>query len=834
MTLAQDYLNRQISLYRNSTDTEGVDRTVRSVLEDIWDGKLAELVADVRRLHNAIPALPDGLLPDDRRGIAAWKKSDPDAHGVWVKALKLYNAAKGLLPAFITAGTFRPGHRHGEKPPPKHLERFPDCASGLLEHSGLIIVDLDHLMAHDADLELLLLQFAAHPAVIGAFVSPSDDGIKVLMAVDPVPWDDESHVRAWAGGRDALAGIYTDIDESGKNISRICFQSYDPTCYIAPDDKPITPCRMTEPEAAAEPEQAHRAKPKGRPHRKPTLDEVEAALTYLAAEGTGADDNALVGVGTCLKSLGHDFAEFDQWAAAAGCSCTDRKARWASFKDSDKDYSAILNMAANQGWNGMGKGKRQRTSRAAALPPSGRSKAGEEGGTWFRIGEHIGQHLQPTWRYLDRAEGPTWARFQDGCWQEVTTQDRALIGFISERRYRFAGELEAGWRDGADQLGKDRLWNAQKHAGSDLWDGLRKACRGQVPEPLPYHVAAENGCVDLVTGDLHPHRPECGQRGLTAGRYLPEGWERLSALLAAHLAHVFTTETQRAYLELIGLSMTGEAATYRGLVLIKGKERSGKGGAVRLQRKALGQRSAAINADWLSRRAADIDAESANLVHRRPDSISITEVGADSLNRHRKKILSAFGGEDELSARRPHGATITGILTGLWWSSCVEIPQFDVGDGISERLAVLATIGKLSPRVKRPERQTFTQDLLDAVVTGAILTIRTSGFFDGTPGGYVAPGGPRDTVTAEGLAEMDPLAAWLERLPDSWDRALVEEARAQAQDDLEEEITATRFGNHINSSERWSKERKKVDGVKAFRLILAGGDRVPGAPQVFF
>lgn len=36
------------------------------------------------------------------------------------------------------------------------------------------------------------------------------------------------------------------------------------------------------------------------------------------------------------------------------------------------------------------------------------------GGVFFRIGEHIGQSLRPMWRYLDRAEGPTWARFQDG------------------------------------------------------------------------------------------------------------------------------------------------------------------------------------------------------------------------------------------------------------------------------------------------------------------------------------------------------------------------------------------------------------------------------------
>jgi hypothetical protein len=340
--------------------------------------------------------------------------------------------------------------------------------------------------------------------------------------------------------------------------------------------------------------------------------------------------------------------------------------------------------------------------RGGAAKASKPSPPGEGGGTWFRIGAYIGKSLRATWRYVDRPEGPTWARFQNGCWQEVTTQDRGLIGFISARRFCIASELEGmGWRKGRKQMGHDKVWNGQKHLGSDLWDGLRESCLGQVPEPLLYHVGVANGCIDLKSGDFHPHRPECGQRALTAGRYLPEAHERLSKLLARHLAPVFTVETQKAYLELIGLSLTGEAATYRGLVLVKGEERSGKGGAVRLQRAALAGRSAAINADWFSRRIADIDAETANLLHRRPDSISVSEVGVNSLDAHRKKFLAAVGGEDELSARRPHGATVARKLTTLWWSSCVDLPKFDVGDGMRERLAVLLTIKQLTPGVKK-------------------------------------------------------------------------------------------------------------------------------------
>ena len=73
---------------------------------------------------------------------------------------------------------------------------------------------------------------------------------------------------------------------------------------------------------------------------------------------------------------------------------------------------------------------------------------------------------------------------------------------------------------------------------------------------------------------------------------------------------------------------------------------------------------------------------------------------------------------------------------------------------------------------------------------------------------------------------MDPLAAWVETLPDDRDGTLAEEARAQAQDDLGEEITATRFGTHVKHSERWDKRRTQLEGVQGMRLLLKEGCRV--------
>ena len=360
---ARDYLEHMVSVYRSSVDTQGGDRTFRSVLEEVRDRRLSGLIAEVRQLHQAIPPLPAGLLPDDTKGIATWKKSDPGAHAVWHEATGRYNAAKRRLPAFINSGTFRSYHRHGETPTPQHLERFPDCSStGLREHTGTVVLDLDHLEAHGANREELLEWFGDHPAVLGAYVSPGDDGLKVFVAVHPVPWDDDSHVRAFAAAKDAVADIYSDVDPSGKNVSRMCYLSDHPTCYIAPDDKGITPMRWEpgeepDPKPTAKPDP--KAKPRGAPRTGPRFENCDTrlerhqamnALKFLAAAGVGGDDNALVGVGVCMKSMGHPFQEWDEWAGSAGCSCSNRQARWSSFRATDRDYTAIIGMAYNMGW----------------------------------------------------------------------------------------------------------------------------------------------------------------------------------------------------------------------------------------------------------------------------------------------------------------------------------------------------------------------------------------------------------------------------------------------------------------------------------------------------
>lgn len=91
----------------------------------------------------------------------------------------------------------------------------------LIQHSGLIVLDFDHV----EDLPGLINQINSDPYTYASFVSPSGDGLKVLVKIPPVV---ENHRKAFA----ALKQKYPNIDDSGVNESRICFASWDENLYL--------------------------------------------------------------------------------------------------------------------------------------------------------------------------------------------------------------------------------------------------------------------------------------------------------------------------------------------------------------------------------------------------------------------------------------------------------------------------------------------------------------------------------------------------------------------------------------------------------------------------
>jgi hypothetical protein len=108
-------------------------------------------------------------------------------------------------------------------------------ALNVQQHSGVIVLDFDKL--EEEQMENLKITCRNQPFILGAFTSPSGNGIKVFARVHP---SIEGHKRTF----DALASHFAQLgfqaDPSGKDICRRCFLSYDPNLFVNFDAEPFS------------------------------------------------------------------------------------------------------------------------------------------------------------------------------------------------------------------------------------------------------------------------------------------------------------------------------------------------------------------------------------------------------------------------------------------------------------------------------------------------------------------------------------------------------------------------------------------------------------------
>lgn len=156
------------SLFQTST---GFNRSVSVALERIKDGNSKEIVDQLRQ------------IPSEQ--------------------------LKKALPCVCFNGTFR--HR---------------SANGLIQHSGLMIIDLDKM----PDLNTAIKErdnLRENPYIYAAWVSPSGLGVKALVRI---PKEADNHKGYFESFGEYLSSPYWD--ESGSDVSRTCFESYDPDLHI--------------------------------------------------------------------------------------------------------------------------------------------------------------------------------------------------------------------------------------------------------------------------------------------------------------------------------------------------------------------------------------------------------------------------------------------------------------------------------------------------------------------------------------------------------------------------------------------------------------------------
>ncbi len=119
------------------------------------------------------------------------------------------NELKKELPAICFSGTFN---------------KRADIS--IIEHSGFICLDFDGY-PKQKDLYEDKEKFTKDKFVYSAFISPSGNGLKVLVKI---PSDTDNHTNYFNALEKHFNSQY--FDKTSKNISRVCYESYDPLIYI--------------------------------------------------------------------------------------------------------------------------------------------------------------------------------------------------------------------------------------------------------------------------------------------------------------------------------------------------------------------------------------------------------------------------------------------------------------------------------------------------------------------------------------------------------------------------------------------------------------------------
>lgn len=166
----------QVTIFKNIKDTDTpFFRDVHKVLERIKDGATKDIVKKIRL-----------------------EKRKPER-----------NELKKQLPAICFSGRFS-----------KRAD------SAIIEHSGLICLDFDGYVKQK---ELLQDKenLTKNKYVFSVFISPSGNGLKVLVKI---PADTDNHTSYFNSLEKYFNSVY--FDKTSKNLSRVCYESYDPLIYI--------------------------------------------------------------------------------------------------------------------------------------------------------------------------------------------------------------------------------------------------------------------------------------------------------------------------------------------------------------------------------------------------------------------------------------------------------------------------------------------------------------------------------------------------------------------------------------------------------------------------
>ncbi|WP_395043561.1 VapE domain-containing protein [Flavobacterium sp.] len=157
--------------------------------------------------HKTIPIILEEIKTGKYKpGIIYLRKSMAE------KKEEAYNKAKKSLPAFTPSGKFAGGRK---------LEF-------LAEYSNCIILDIDKLSKEQ--LQNAKMIAAQSEFTYACFISPSGNGLKILVKINS---DKANHKETFLLVQAHYESILKlEIDKSGKDLTRLCFYSWDENLYL--------------------------------------------------------------------------------------------------------------------------------------------------------------------------------------------------------------------------------------------------------------------------------------------------------------------------------------------------------------------------------------------------------------------------------------------------------------------------------------------------------------------------------------------------------------------------------------------------------------------------
>jgi replicative DNA helicase len=226
-------------------------------------------------------------------------------------------AIKDNLPAVTVSGTF------------KEARRIDNVASV----TSMLQVDLDKVDIKKKEL------FKLHECCVSAFISPSGNGVKAIIAVDYT--DAKQHRDAvYTVEKFLEENIKVDNDPSVKDITRLMYVSYDEDIFINDN---VIPLKLKTKPAPPKPKPY---KPKFTDNRR---DDIQEILSYIPADVSYED---WIRVGMALKTSGEDRSVWETWSSYGSKyrkgDCSEQ--RWNGFNNT-VGKGTLVHLAKQNGYS---------------------------------------------------------------------------------------------------------------------------------------------------------------------------------------------------------------------------------------------------------------------------------------------------------------------------------------------------------------------------------------------------------------------------------------------------------------------------------------------------